>query len=117
MKSKLCFSEAETAAVKLLSLGCNSVIITLGALGAVYVNKEDREFIHINSPSVNCVDSTGAGDAFIGALAYLLANKKQLGIQKSIEVACLVAADSVTRPGTQISFPGPEILKSTECIC
>lgn len=103
--------------MKLLSLGCNSAIITLGASGAIYVNNEYKQLIHISSPSVNSVDSTGAGDAFIGALAFLLANKKELGIQRSIEVACMVAADSVTRHGTQISFPGPEILKCIECNC
>lgn len=59
---------------------------------------------------MNCIDSTGAGDAFIGALAYLLANRKDLSVEKCIEMSCIVAADSVTRPGTQISFPGPEIL-------
>ncbi|XP_018564890.1 ribokinase-like isoform X2 [Anoplophora glabripennis] len=103
--------EAEAAATKLLFLGCKSVIITLGPLGAIYVNNEDKQFIHIGSPLVKSVDSTGAGDAFIGALAYLLANEKEHGIQKSIQLACIVAADTVTRPGTQTSFPGPEILK------
>ncbi|KAJ8924869.1 hypothetical protein NQ315_001024 [Exocentrus adspersus] len=104
-------SEAETAAIKLLSMGCKSVIITLGAAGALYVSNEDKQFVHVCSPSVKCVDSTGAGDAFIGALAYLLANRKDLGIERALLYACMIAADSVTRPGTQISFPGPEILK------
>lgn len=63
---------------------------------------------------MNCVDSTGAGDAFIGALAYLLANRSDLPIEKCIERSCFIAADSVTRPGTQISFPGPTILKTFE---
>lgn len=56
------------------------------------------------------MDSTGAGDAFIGALAYLLANRKDLDITEQILWSCIVAADSVTRLGTQISFPGPKIL-------
>lgn len=71
----------------------------------------------IRSPAVTCIDSTGAGDAFIGALAYLVANRKDLSIEDCIEISCVVAADSVTRPGTQISFPGPDILnKCKKCI-
>ncbi|KAG5887192.1 hypothetical protein JTB14_016678 [Gonioctena quinquepunctata] len=104
--------EAETAALKLLEKGCNSVLITLGSQGAIFVDSKDKQFSHITSPSVECVDSTGAGDAFIGALAYLLANEEKLNIQQAIEKACIAAADSVTRPGTQISFPGPSILCS-----
>ncbi|KAJ8946165.1 hypothetical protein NQ318_004418 [Aromia moschata] len=104
--------DAERAAFELLSKGCNSVLITLGAQGALYVSKREKKCYHFNSPSVKCIDSTGAGDAFIGALAYLLANKKDL--LKSIEMSCIIAADSVTRQGTQISFPDSDILKTLE---
>ncbi|XP_074026978.1 ribokinase isoform X2 [Leptinotarsa decemlineata] len=102
--------DAETAALKLLSRGCNSVLITLGAQGAIYVDSKNKHFHHISCPEVKCVDSTGAGDAFIGALAYLLAYEKNINIQQAIQKACIIASDSVTRSGTQISFPGPSIL-------
>lgn len=58
---------------------------------------------------MKCLDSTGAGDAFIGALAYLMANRKDLDIKEQILKSCIIASDAVTRLGTQISFPGPEI--------
>lgn len=57
------------------------------------------------------MDTTGAGDAFIGALAFVLATNPDVDLKKAVEVACFVASDSATRPGTQDSFPGPEILK------
>lgn len=108
----LYFRQAETAAKELISRGCKNVLITLGSQGAVILSKNSMNFHHIPTPEVKCIDSTGAGDAFIGALAYLLANKKDLSLEKCIEIACIIAANSVTRPGTQISFPGPEILNS-----
>lgn len=106
--------QAETAANKLLSQGCQNVLITLGSQGAVFLSGQKKEMVHIPTPKVTCVDSTGAGDAFIGALAYLLANMKELSMEKCIEISCIVAADSVTRPGTQISFPGPEVLRNVD---
>lgn len=53
----------------------------------------------------------GAGDAFIGALAYMLANHSDLEMKKSIEVACHLASLSVQKPGTQISYPNRSDLK------
>ncbi|CAG9863088.1 unnamed protein product [Phyllotreta striolata] len=102
-------SEAEVAAEHLLSKGCNSVLLTLGEKGAFYMDKNEK--FHVTSPSVACKDSTGAGDAFIGALAYLLANKPGVPMQQAVEKACVAAADSVTRPGTQISFPDKSIFQ------
>ncbi|CAH1116122.1 unnamed protein product [Phaedon cochleariae] len=102
-------SEAEKAALELLKKGCNSVLITLGAQGALYINNTDKQFHYAPSPTVRCVDSTGAGDAFIGALAYLLATRTDLAVPKAVELACIAAADSVTRRGTQISFSGPSV--------
>ncbi|XP_017782669.1 PREDICTED: ribokinase-like [Nicrophorus vespilloides] len=104
-------NDGKEAIEALLLKGCNSVILTLGSEGALYSCKADpNNFVYVKCPKVKCVDSTGAGDSFIGALAYLLANKKDLSMEKCLEQACTVASDSVTKPGTQISFPGPEIL-------
>ena len=83
-------------------------MLTLGAQGTLYVDK--TECLYLSCPSVRCVDSTGAGDAFIGAFAFLLATKPDLPMAKVLESACIIASDSVTRSGTQISFPGKEIL-------
>ncbi|CAG9859072.1 unnamed protein product [Phyllotreta striolata] len=101
--------EIEAAAAALMSKGCQCVIITLGEQGAFYIDKNDKYYVSSNK--VKCVDSTGAGDAFIGALAYLLVNEKDMPMKKAIELACFAAADSVTRPGAQPSFPDSSIFK------
>lgn len=95
----------------MINKGCNSVVLTLGADGAIYVDKNSK-VTSISCPIVESVDSTGAGDAFVGALAFLLVNKK-LPIEEILKSACFIATDTVTRSGTQISYPGPEIL--TKC--
>lgn len=99
------------AAKELINKGCNSVIITLGENGALYLSRENSSTVHISSPSVKCVDATGAGDAFIGALAYVLANVDNMDMIKAIGIACSVAAESTTQPGTQASYPDGQILK------
>lgn len=105
------FREAKDAASALIKKGCKSVIVTLGAQGALFLKKDDLEAIQVACPSVKCVDSTGAGDAFIGALAYFLAEKKEMSMRKILESSCYIASDCVTRPGTQISFPNRDILQ------
>lgn len=107
--------EVELAASDLISKGCKCVIITLGEQGAFYMDQTDK--YHVSSPEVKCVDSTGAGDEFIGALAYLLVNEKGISMKQAIEKACFAAADSVTRPGTQASFPNSSIFLETKKIC
>ncbi|KAF2882727.1 hypothetical protein ILUMI_23460 [Ignelater luminosus] len=92
--------------------GCQTVVLTMGSQGTVYSSKDTSTLIHVSSTPVKSVDSTGAGDAFIGALAYLLATKKEkLTFHECVEAANYIAADTVTRPGTQSSFSGPEILE------
>jgi ribokinase len=94
-------AEAEAAARKLLSRGPETVILTLGERGALLVEKDRVE--SIPAVKVDAVDPTGAGDAFIGSLAVYLG--EGLPLQDAILRANAVAALSVTRIGTQISFP------------
>jgi ribokinase len=55
---------------------------------------------------VDAVDTTGAGDAFVGAFAYGLAAGFDEEVAVRLAIAC--ASDSVTRPGTQSSFASRE---------
>ncbi|XP_063828864.1 ribokinase-like [Ostrinia nubilalis] len=89
---------------KLLSAGCKLVIITLGEKGAVYASKEEPP-THVFCESVPSVDTTGAGDAFVGALATFLVTKKDHPIHQIVGAACEVATISVTKEGTQTSYP------------
>ena len=78
--------------------------VTLGPEGCALV---EADGVHrIPAPQVTPVDTTGAGDAFVGAFAYGLATGLDERRAAALGNAC--AADSVTRPGTQSSFPDPE---------
>ena len=77
-----------------------NVVVTLGEKGCAYVM--DNSVIIFETESVNTVDTTGAGDAFVGAFSYALANN--LNISESIELALKKATDSVTKKGTQSSY-------------
>jgi ribokinase len=92
---------ASKAADWLLAKGVQNVIITLGDKGALLANKNGKETIE--SRRVKAIDSTAAGDAFTGALAFGLANGKSL--KEAAVYANAVAAISVTRFGAQASMP------------
>jgi len=94
-------AEAERAARALQRRGAGTVIVTLGARGALLVHGEAAELI----PAVPAaaVDPTGAGDAYIGSLAVFLA--EGLSMRDAAVRANAVAALSVTRMGAQASFP------------
>jgi ribokinase len=93
--------EAAAAARELARRGRQAVIVTLGSRGALLVDGERVE--HIPAVPVAAVDPSGAGDAFIGSVAVFLAGGKELG--DAARRANAAAALSVTRPGTQSSFP------------
>jgi ribokinase len=93
--------EAAAAARMLLKRGPNIVIVTLGEWGALLL--EGQRAVHIAAPQVKAVDTTGAGDAFIGSLAVYLA--EGVPLEQAVRRANTVAALSTTRPGTQSSFP------------
>ncbi|XP_008551445.1 ribokinase isoform X1 [Microplitis demolitor] len=101
----LTLDNAQEALNKLFKLGCNTVIITLGAEGAVFASRDEPEMTHVPVEKVKPVDTTGAGDAFLGALAYFIAYHSKLTLKKQIERACQVAKKSVMKAGTQPSFP------------
>jgi ribokinase len=86
--------------------GAQAVVVTLGAEGAVVVEGERSE--RVPAPRVKAVDTTGAGDAFCGALAGALADGATL--VEAARWAVRVAAVSVTRPGAQGGLPWREDL-------
>lgn len=86
----------------LLSLGPRSVVITLGAEGALTATPLNSP-VRIPSPRVEAVDTTGAGDAFTAALAWRLGQGDDLPTAAAF--AARVGAASVTRRGAQASYP------------
>jgi ribokinase len=92
--------DARKCAGKLLASGIRRVIITLGANGSLVAGDEGME--HVPAFKVQSVDSTGAGDAFIGSFASFLG--EGLPEQEAVRRANLYAALSTTGVGTQKSF-------------
>ncbi|WP_340685762.1 ribokinase [Amycolatopsis coloradensis] len=86
---------------KLLDLGPKAAVVTLGAKGAAVVTADG--VTEVPSPKVEAVDTTGAGDAFAGALATSLAKGDELA--EAARKAVKVAAITVTRQGAQPSYP------------
>jgi ribokinase len=93
--------EAENAAKVLIERGAASVILTLGQRGSLLVTGATTE--HVPVDPVKALDTTGAGDAFVGSLAFFLAAGTSLA--DSVERANRIAAVSVQSSGTQTSFP------------
>jgi ribokinase len=96
--------EPEEYAGKLLDLGPPSAVVTLGAAGAILATGKSSR--HFPAPEVQVVDTTGAGDAFMGALAAKLAEGALL--EEAVPYAVLAGAFAVTREGAQGSLPLPE---------
>ncbi len=94
--------EAKATVAALGRLGPAAVVITLGARGVVFAARGEP-VRHVPAPAVRAVDTTGAGDAFVGTLAWQLAMGRALGV--AIEGAVGVASLTVGRTGAQPSYP------------
>lgn len=92
--------DARTCAENLLAGGVRRVIITLGANGSLIAGADGYE--HLTAFAVNSMDSTGAGDAFIGSFAVFLG--EGIPEKEAVRRANLYAALSTTGVGTQKSF-------------
>jgi len=92
--------DAKQCASKLLASGIRRVIMTLGANGSLLADSEGME--HVPAFSVKSVDSTGAGDAFIGSFATFLS--EGWAEREAVRRANLYAGLSTTGEGTQKSF-------------
>ncbi len=81
--------------------GKNS-IVTLGSEGAALITS-DGTITRVAAPKVNAIDTTGAGDAFVGTFAFALASGKNA--IDAMNLGIKVASMSVTRKGAQSSYP------------
>ena len=93
--------QAATCAAALVQKGFRRVVLTLGARGALVADSTGQ--VHVPPFPVTALDTTGAGDAFIGSLAVFLA--EGISERDAVARASLYAALSTTRVGTQKSFP------------
>jgi ribokinase len=99
---------ALAAASKLLALGPKSAVVTVGAAGAVFAEGGDAG--HMPAPKAEVVDTTGAGDAFVGALALRLARGDSL--MEAVGYAVRAGAAAVTKEGAQGALPTPDVLEA-----
>ena len=94
--------QAISAARALHKRGPRHVIITLGSRGALLL-EDEQEPQYVPAQQVQAVDTTGAGDAFVGSFAYFLGLDRPM--RDAVERACGIATQSVLKLGTQTSFP------------
>jgi ribokinase len=88
------------AAKRLVSTGAKSVILTLGSDGAVYT--DGLQTIRMKAFSVEAIDTTAAGDTFIGVFSTVFNGTNAM---KALQFAAAGSAISVTRSGAQVSIP------------
>jgi ribokinase len=94
-------ASAQAAADALLASGASKVIVTLGAQGSLFVSSARSQ--HFPAPKVQAIDTTAAGDTFVGGFAAALAEGKSES--DAIRYGQIAAALSVTRAGAQPSIP------------
>ena len=97
-------ASAEKAAKEILKQGVKTVIVTLGSKGALLVTAQQTT--QVDTYKVNVVDTTAAGDAFIGGFASALLSSKSL--EDSVRYGCACGALATTKFGAQPSLPTKE---------
>ena len=111
---RLSLAEGRRLCRQLLRRGPHAVILKMGERGALVAERGSlrgtEKIVHVRGFRVKAVDSTGAGDAFNGALAVALLSGKTL--REAARYACAAGALSVTRPGAQSSMPTRAALNS-----
>lgn len=96
--------DARACAARMLTLGPKHVVLTLGANGPLYASNDHVS--HLRAFEVSAIDTSGAGDAFIGSFAYFLASG--LKEREAIARSNLYAALSTLHSGTRSAFPTRE---------
>ena len=93
----------EEAARSIVELGCKSLIVTLGKLGALVTTKETQ--VLVPTKKIEMKDATGAGDAFIGAVLAQILNEPNKDIFEIVKLANIVGGLTTTRIGALESIP------------
>ncbi|HVM80197.1 MAG TPA: ribokinase [Stellaceae bacterium] len=94
--------DARRAARALRDLGARAAVVTLGEKGSFLASAEEEAHVPAR-PVPHAIDTTGAGDAFNGALAVALAERRPL--REAVRFATVAASLSVERPGAAFSMP------------
>ncbi|WP_322804892.1 ribokinase [Vibrio alfacsensis] len=97
--------DIRSAAKVLLDKGLSNIIVTLGSRGSLWLTKDGFELL-VDPIKVDAVDTSGAGDAFIGCFSHYFVQSGD--VEFSMKKASMFAAMSVTEKGTQFSYPSIE---------
>lgn len=103
-----CQADLEAAAGEMFSKGVRNVMVSLGGDGCLLMNREGMHFYP--AKKVHAVDTTAAGDCFMGAFA--LALSRGADVAEAITYGQKASAIAVTRKGAQSSIPNPEEIQS-----
>jgi len=98
----------EDKARRLLEAGVRNVIVTLGSQGSMLINGEGVQYF--SAIPVKPVDTTAAGDSFIGGLVVAMSEGKDIG--QAIQFGALVAGIAVSREGAQSSIPDRDMVEA-----
>jgi ribokinase len=101
-------NDARSAASLLLNKGVGHVLITMGEKGSYFLDRENE--ILVKAVKVDVVDTTAAGDAYIGAFVASLA--KSYSILESMNISSIASALTVSKHGAQQSLPSLEEVES-----
>ena len=107
---------AKKAAQSLLERGAQNVIVTLGERGALIVTGASAQATHVDTYKVNVVDTTAAGDAFIGGFGVKLIESSMRSLtpidsqnlEEAVHYGCACGALATTKFGAQPSLPTKE---------
>ena len=102
--------DIKSASEQFLKKGIKNVVMTLGEKGCYFANEKENFFINAFKLKEPVLDTTGAGDAFNGALAVGLS--KDLDLEEALKFANKVAAISTTKQGAAASMPSLEDLNN-----
>jgi len=94
--------EAKIAAEKILGMGIKKVVITLGEKGLFYSDGKEEIYLKADE-NIKAIDTTGAGDAFNGGLAFALSQKKP--IEECLKIANRVGGLSTLKQGAGNAMP------------
>ena len=98
--------DIKEASNELLSRGAKNIIVTLGEKGSMLINKQEE--IKVKPHKVKAIDTTAAGDSYLGALVYKLSMSSP--IKEAMEFASLASSHTVTKKGAIVSLPHLEEL-------
>ena len=102
--------DIKSASEQFLKKGIKNVVMTLGEKGSYFANEKENFFTNAFKLKEPVLDTTGAGDAFNGALAVGLS--KDLDLEEALKFANKVAAISTTKQGAAASMPSLEDLNN-----